>query len=125
MVWRIKAACLAYELGYDIGAPAFQNYAMGRLFRAYQVDTPKVEVSPAMYRWSKSKVPMVHIFLEDVILRNWGDKDVVNHELEEWSAEIKENDIFRNRFVKAVGIPIQARQQEAMVLERYLVEEED
>jgi hypothetical protein len=125
IAWRVKAALLAYEFGRAMGILKFQNYAMARLFQAYRVDEPKVQLCPAMYKWVKPRAPSIAMFFDDVIIRNWGDTRVINHELVEWPEELLEsNSSFSKEFMKAVGVPVQRRQQEPMVLEKYLVDEE-
>jgi hypothetical protein len=123
IAWRVKAAMLACEFGHSLDAPAFQNYALARLSRAFQVDMPKIKVSPMMYQWSL-RVSKLSLFIEDVVIRNWGDQNVVDYNDSEWAAALGVLKPFRDRFTKAVGLSLQERQQEPMVLEKYLVKED-
>jgi hypothetical protein len=41
-----------------------------------------------------------------------------------WSKQIKENNRFRDEFIKAVAVPPEGRRREPMEREKYLVEEE-
>jgi hypothetical protein len=97
---------------------------MARLYRAYQVNDPKTRVTPTMYQWAECRAPMVTLFLEDVVIRNWGDQSVIDHKDEGWASVLGTFKHFRTRFTKAVGLSFQERQQEPMVLEKYLVKQD-
>jgi len=120
MSWCAKAAYMAHELGGHLDAPAFQDYAMQRLHRAYSVNPPRAIVTPLMFqtvKWADSKL---RVFLEDCVIRNWGDDAVVDHELAEWSQELGTSERFRGKFARAMGLSLEKRQQEPMALGQYL-----
>lgn len=94
---------MAHELGGHLDAPAFQDYAMQRLYRAYSVNAPKAIATPLMFQtveWEGSKL---RVFLEDCVIRNWGDDAEADHELAEWSQEFCTSERFLTKFARAMG----------------------
>jgi hypothetical protein len=53
MVWCVKAAVLAWKLGYHLGVPKFQNYGMGRLSTAYMRPVPKSQTTGDILQWTR------------------------------------------------------------------------
>lgn len=121
MVWTIKAAWLAWRFGSFLGAKQFQNYAMTRLFKAYERQNPKATVDVDICQDSTGPVRM---FFEDIAIRNWGDRSVVDDTPEEWARAIGKDDRFRLEFMKGVAMPLEKRREEPMKLEKYLLKED-
>jgi hypothetical protein len=123
MVWRVKAAILAHNLGHFLGAPGFQNHAMERLLKAYRRNVPKATITPEMVRDHASH-PKLELFLEDLVIQNGGDLTVLDSDLEKWADMLGLDHGFRSKFAKAMGIPLHVRQQQPLELEKYLVKED-
>jgi hypothetical protein len=79
IVWCAKAAYLACELGQRLGAVEFQNYGMKRLFRAYMAPGSRATVTPMMLQQCVQSGEY-QMFLEDFVVRNWGNTKIVNHQ---------------------------------------------
>lgn len=122
MNWSMTAAVLAHHLGRYIEAPWFQNYAMVKLVQAYDAAEPRVMITPDVLT-NTSPSPLLNMFFEDILMRNWGDKSVIHHEHGVWS-KVFEREELKERLVQAMAIPLKERRGEPMVLEKYLVEEE-
>jgi hypothetical protein len=123
MVWCVKAAILAHNLGGFLGAPGFQNYAMGRLLKAYRRNAPKATITPDMVGYHANH-PNLELFLEDLVIQNWGDLTVLDSDLDDWVDMLGLDHGFRSKFAKAMGIPLHVRQQQPLKLEKYLVKED-
>lgn len=96
---------------------------MARLFQAYSVEEPKVRLTPAMFQPFAAD-SMLMAFLEDTVIRDWGDRTLVDHELEAWPKLLKDHEDFCKKFANAVAVPLEVRQRQPMVLQDYLVEED-
>ncbi|KAF1850396.1 uncharacterized protein K460DRAFT_390910 [Cucurbitaria berberidis CBS 394.84] len=124
MVWAVKAAWLSWYLGAHLEAPQFQNYAMTRLFDAYERQDPKATVDFDLWTISNRSLPKVALFFEEMVIRNWGDTSVVDHTREEWSLLIVKHESFRVKFMKGMAVSLEKRREEPMKLEHYLIEED-
>jgi hypothetical protein len=122
MVWCVKAAILAHNLGGVLEAPRFQNHAMDRLLQAYGRKVPKATVTPVMVR-DHASCPSLELFFEDLVIQNWGDLTVLDSDLEEWADMLGTDHGFRSKFMPAVATPVKDRQQRPLKLETYLEEE--
>lgn len=118
--WSIKAAMVAHHFGWCHDVYKFQNYAMARLVQAYNIDEPKAMLTPDMFTVSDHDGKF-QAFLEDTLVKDRGDKTVIDHELD-WSGIFKRPG-FLTRFAKAMVTPLEVRQQQPLVLEKYLVKE--
>jgi hypothetical protein len=120
ITWCVKAAVMAYDTGCVFGAPRFQDYVMQRLFQACGREIPKANITPAT-AWESLGHLKLEFLLGDYIIQNWGDKAVIDHELKEWADIVRDDDGFRARFTKAMGVPLHVRQKRPMAWEDYLV----
>ncbi|KAI4669713.1 uncharacterized protein J4E88_009996 [Alternaria novae-zelandiae] len=129
MDWAVKAAILCWELGASLRAKGFQNYAMERLFEALSspflhplmanliLHTYEVENEGTLHGTS----PLQRL-IQDVIVRNWGDDDVVDHVAgEAWSNLLKTCPYFRKVFISATKQSLEERRKHQMSLENYLI----
>jgi hypothetical protein len=132
MLWSIKAAMFAWDMGWFLQAPRFQNYAMCRLFEVFSRTSPRAIVGPEILefmcmdapvnRWKGRMIPCE--FLEDVAVRNWGDTTLVDHENKAWSRIMGFSEGFRDKLTRGTGIPLNQRRQNPMLLSIYMVKEE-
>jgi hypothetical protein len=121
MVWCFKAAIMAHDLGDLLHAPRFQNYAVQRLFQACGRENPKANVTPATW-WNAPDLCKLELFIKDYIIQNWGDRTVVNHELKEWAEVFGDDWDSLAGFMQAMGTPLHVRQEQSLVLEKYLLQ---
>lgn len=123
IIWCAKAAYLACELEQRLDAPAFQNYAMKRLFRVYMAPNSEATVSPMMLQQCEQGGGY-QMFLEDFVARNWGNTEIVDHEDAGWSTQLKNNESFRDNFMLGVAEDLAERSEQPMQLVGYLLEED-
>jgi hypothetical protein len=91
---------------------------MERLFRAYAAALPRAGViSPKIFSLVDTLSKLL-LFFEDLVVRNSGDVDVVDHKDEGWSDQLKKHDCFRTDLAKGTGFDRAIRQQEPMNLKR-------
>jgi hypothetical protein len=84
MEWSVKAAVMAWELGQEMKAPNFQNHAMTRLFAAISRthECPQFTTHLLDYvilRHIDYEVGEMKNAVEDLIIRNWGDRSIIDH----------------------------------------------
>jgi hypothetical protein len=123
MPWCIKAAILAHNLGWVLGARNFMNYAMQRLLQAYKREEPRAFVTPAMV-WTHASHFKLKLFLEDYTIQNYGDDAVVDRGDDDWAHLIWQDPPFRTKFMKEMGPDLHVRQEQPLKLEKYLVKED-
>lgn len=123
IVWYVKAVVLAWKLGHRLQAPGCQNYAMRRLFAAYTRAWPTFKIRDDFFEWTRDSGTQLCDFFEDLIIRDWGDTDLIDHRHSDWSRPLKENDRFRDGFIEAMARPFKERSKASMEIERYLLRE--
>lgn len=123
IVLCVKAGVLAWKLGHRLQAPAFQNYAMRRLFAAYTRAWPIFKIRDDFFEWTRDSGTQLRDSFEDLIIRNWGDSDLIDHRLSDWSRLLKENDRFRDGFIRVMARPFKERTRAPMKIEKYLLRE--
>jgi hypothetical protein len=79
-------------------------------------------VTPKMFDFPTKPSEPLRLFLEDIIIRNWGDPTIVNSDATVWWSSIGERP-FQLRFMGAMVTPLEAPRREPMILAKYLVEE--
>ncbi|KAF2825144.1 hypothetical protein CC86DRAFT_407373 [Ophiobolus disseminans] len=99
----------------------FQNHAMRRLFAAYTRELPSFQLDGDFLQWIKDSGLKVREFFEDLVIRNWGNSSIIDCEQPSWSLLIKDNERFREAFIKAVALPLKDRTVQPMALESYLL----
>ncbi|KAF1953245.1 hypothetical protein CC80DRAFT_551636 [Byssothecium circinans] len=129
--WAVKAAAFAWDMGLFLGAPAFQNYAMRRLFEAFTRKSPIAEVDPSMLDYLSSRnqykempYPICEV-LEDIVIRNWGDKALVDSDDPVWTTIMSKNIRFCQKLARGTGIKLEERRRIPMRVEDYLVGEDE
>jgi hypothetical protein len=122
-VWCVKAGVLAWKLGHRLQAPGFQNYAMRRLFAAYTRAWPTFKIRDDFFQWTRDSGTQLRDFFEDLVIRNWGDTDLIDHRHSDWSRLLKENNQFRDGFIEAMIRPHSERSRAPMEIEKYLLED--
>jgi len=144
MEWTVKAAVLAWSLGQQLNVPAFQNYAMKRLFAAFSRPSERPILTPALYE-CVSKLdrsnPIQRLLMRvqdskrrwgckghleraiDVtIIRNWGDAAVVDQEdMESWAPVLGSCDGFRTKFLEGSLLSLEQRREKVLVAKDYFV----
>ncbi|KAI4702657.1 hypothetical protein J4E89_010379 [Alternaria sp. Ai002NY15] len=137
MEWTVKAAVLAWSLGQQLNVPAFQNYAMKRLFAAFSRPSERPLLTPTLYECVKrldhrfpfmglasftdwnNKGPLARA-IDVTIIRNWGDAAVVDQEeLKSWDSLLKSNDTFREKFLEGSLLSLEQRREKVLVVEDY------
>ncbi|KAI4909091.1 uncharacterized protein J4E92_010699 [Alternaria infectoria] len=139
MEWTVKAAVLAWSMGKELQVPSFQNYAMKRLFAAFSRPSERPLLTPALYEYVKKLE--FRLYLGDMafrsewkdkgpleralgvtIIRNWGDKAIVDQEeLESWSDLFRSCDAFRDKFLEGSLLSLEERREKTLMAEDYFV----
>jgi hypothetical protein len=126
--WTVKAAILAWQMGQHFDCNDFQNYAMERLFAAYsQPHTRPItgEVFEYVLRDqidSFSPIDVFEHFFEDIVVRNWGDKLIIDHQdNRSWSKVLQGIKSFRDKFLDATMLSLEKRREHLMELANYMV----
>jgi hypothetical protein len=125
MDWCVKASILSWNLGYYLEAPRFQNYAMRRLFSAYSRPGLDKKTSSTVFDYVKdtSSGDSLTQFFEDLIIRNWGDTSIIDHNEDGWLTLLHDDSLHGN-FVLGMANSLEERQQNPMNLRKYLVDED-
>jgi len=133
MAWSIKAAILAWDMGRYLGCSEFQNYAMGRLFAAFSRSIlPSLSLTANVFAFAQGQqhkesagggpASELRTFFEDIIVRNWGDANIVYHgDQGKWSEMLSQSATFRNKFLVGTMQPLEKRREKVMELKSYLV----
>lgn len=143
MEWTVKAAVLAWSLGQELHVPAFQNYAMTRLFADFSRPSKRPLLTPALYECVSildrgsferlligglaAKLEWKHKghlerAMDVTIIRNWGDAAVVDQEdLESWASVLGSCDGFRTKFLEGSLLSLEKRREKVLVAEAYFV----
>lgn len=123
--WCVRDGVASWVLGRFLEASRFQNYAMRRLFSAYARPQLVAGVPLNLFFIVKRHFEAKQLtqFFEDLVIRNWGDTSIVNHNDEGWLKYL-EDKAFRDKFVKSMGIPLEERQRIPMDITKYLVKED-
>ncbi|ORY04962.1 hypothetical protein BCR34DRAFT_633702 [Clohesyomyces aquaticus] len=128
MPWCAKAAILAWALGCVLGVPRFQNYAMGRLFHAMSRKPNICVLHPSLFCHVRTNIGSpdhkLHKFFEDIVIRNWGDPAVVDHNDDDWEDIFVENRQLFREFRKACATSLEDRRKIPMELKNYPIDEE-
>jgi hypothetical protein len=75
------------------------------------------------YRASQSQLCAL---VADLVVRNWGDSKIVDAEdQDKWSTLLGSSSIFRDKFVKGTLQTIEKRREKPLLLEDYLIPEEN
>jgi len=132
MGWAIKAAVLCWELGASLGAKNFQNYAMERLFEGFSrpLSRPLI-LFLFLHTYLVGNEENFHCIsplqrlIQDVIVRNWGDDTIIQHEDKEiWSDTVEACHDFRRVFIEATSQTLERRRERELSLEDYLIHQE-
>lgn len=119
---------MAWRLGKFLESPRFQNYAMRRLFTAFSRSSSPVKI-PAdtydyVYKIGKLSNLQIISFMQDIVIRNWGDDSVVDHKNMLWPILIQTDAVFQRNFFQGVAIPLDKRRELPMNLNKYFVMED-
>jgi len=127
--WAVKAAILCWKLGASLGAKGFQNYAMERLFEALSRPLPRpLTVNLILHTYDIENEEAFHgtsplqRLIQDVIVRNWGDGEIVEHAAgETWSDLLEACPYFRKVFIEATSQSLEGRRKQQISLQNYLI----
>jgi hypothetical protein len=105
---------MVWGLGHELGAPAFENPAMSRLFAALVRGWTWHNLEHQLLRTGERTGVL--------IARNWGDASVVNHTPPNlWSAMLHPSESFTDKFVESNLKTLEQRREHAMMVEDYFV----
>src|SRR4051812_1170570 len=120
---NVDVALSAWRFGFQIESPRFQNYAMERVFAAFSNGRPNFMFPPALFtkicRWGDPCQKPIEFF-RDLIIRNWGDRNSLDHEDKAWTQVIREEH-FTLAFAQDVAVPLEKRREQPMDITKYLV----
>ena len=127
--WRVAAGMGAVTLGIQLEAPKYQNYGMSRLFSAFSSPGLGARLNATLWEASrttdnKRPIEPLATFYEDMLLRNCGDKSIVEGNDAFWAMKLYDK-ILRVKFVKAVRESLEERRkQPPLDINKYLVPED-
>ncbi|KAF2870065.1 hypothetical protein BDV95DRAFT_595634 [Massariosphaeria phaeospora] len=129
MSYFVKAGMLAWKLGEYLEAPRFQNHAMIRLFHAlsctdndWWINADMCKMAMHNSAGNSARNTLGELF-EDILMRNWGDKTIIERDdSEKWRQMLSEGELFK-RFVGATMMPLEDRQLVPLKLIDYMVKE--
>ena len=124
MDWAVKAAMLAWLLGYELELREFRNYAITRLFAALSRKSEQPQLTPDLCKaaWRNTEEPgEIDRALADMVVRNWGDAAVVDQaDLSEWVDVIGDEESgFMEKFVGGTLVSLEKRREKVLVAEDY------
>lgn len=130
MSWCVKGAILSGKLALSLSAPRFQNYAMSRQFDAFSRTTPAAtrigaDVYKFVLEWNGTNRWTMPLFIEDLIVRNWGDSTIIDHGDEAmWATLLFKHERSRRKFLKASMLSLEKRREQPLKLSDYHVKED-
>ena len=123
--WSINAAISSWYLGSFLESYSFRNFAMKRLFVACARPGHALKLHATVFYHITLHFPedgqhYLLLFLQDFLIRNWGDDAMFDHADPIWSKLLKDNDMFRDKFVLASSRSLEKRKETPMNINNYL-----